>query len=448
MADNVTLNPGSGGSVIATDDISGLQYQRCKLIQGNDGVNDGDISKTNPLPIAIFPGDNPVVDAFGRIRISNPQTIFDSKLVETNGSLFWNTVSTGGGNGQWLYNDACWQLSVNDTNGAKTTRQTKEYFGYQAGKSQNILITGVMGAIKTNVRQRIGYFDDNNGLFWEQSGGTLKVVRRTSATESLGIPTPVNNSVNQASWNLDTMDGNGPSGITIDMTKTQIFFIDFAWLGVGRVRMGFVIDGLVYYCHEFINTNILTGVYMSRPNLPIRFELENTGTPTSSTTMKQICSTVISEGGYNPPGVIRSVDNGTTTKTLSSTLIPIISLRKKSENIRSLVKLFKLHFAATNNQPFHWRLLHNTTLTSASWVQVSSTSICEYDVSATALSGGEVLLSGYVFSGDSQDLSSYISRLNLGSTISGTSDIVTIAGVRLGNTDSAGVAALMFEEHY
>jgi hypothetical protein len=142
------------------------------------------------------------------------------------------------------------------------------------------------------------------------------------------------------------------------------------------------------------------------------------------------------------------VDNGTTTKTLSSTLIPIISLRKKSENIRSLVKLFKLHFAATNNHPFHWRLLHNTTLTSASWVQASSTSICEYDVSATALSGGEVLLSGYVFSGDSQDLSSYISRLNLGSTISGTSDIVTIAGVRLGNNDSTGVAALMFEEHY
>lgn len=444
MADNVTLNPGSGGSVIATDDISGLQYQRCKLIHGKDGTNDGDVSKTNPFPVGLFPADNPVIDAFGRIRVSQPHTLFDSKLVETNGTLFWDTALVGSGNATWLNNEAAYELSVTTASGDKVTRQTKEYFGYQPGKSQLVIITGVMGSLKTNVRQRIGYFDDSNGLFWEQDGTNFKVVRRNSAS---GIV--VETSVNQTSWNLDSMDGNGPSGINLDMTKTQIFIIDFEWLGVGRVRMGFVVDGLIFYCHEFLNANTtLNTVYMARPNLPVRYQLENTGATASSTTLKQICSTVISEGGYNYPGIIRSVDNGVTTKTLSTTLIPMLSLRLKSANIRSLIKLFKLHFTVTNNQPFQWKLLHNTSLTSASWNSVSSTSVCEYDTSATALSGGEVLLSGYVTSGDSQDLSNYVSRLNLGATIGGTSDILTIAGVRLGNNDSSGVAAMMFEEHY
>ncbi len=444
MADNVTLNPGSGGSVIATDDISGLQYQRCKLIFGKDGVNDGDVSRLNAFPVSLFPGDNAGIDAFGRLRVSEPHTLFDSKLVETNGSLFWDTALTGSGTATWLNNEAAYELALTTASGDKVIRQTKEYFGYQPGKSQLVFITGVMGSIKSDVRQRIGYFDTNNGLFWEQDGTNFKIVRR-SKTSGIVVDT----SVNQTSWNLDTMDGNGPSGINLDMSKTQIFVIDFEWLGVGRVRMGFVIDGIVHYCHQFLNTNTtLTSVYMATPNLPIRYELENTGSSASSTTMKQICSTVISEGGYNLPGVIRSIDNGVTTKTLSTSLIPMLSLRLKSTNIRALIKLFKLQFTVTNNQPFQWKLLHNTSLTTASWNSVSTTSVSEYDTSATALSGGEVLLSGYVTSGDSQDLSNYVSRLNLGATIGGTSDILTVAGIRLGNNDSSGVAAMMFEEHY
>ena len=52
MADNTTLNTGTGGDVVATDDIAGVKYQRVKLILGADGVNDGDVSSTNRLPIA------------------------------------------------------------------------------------------------------------------------------------------------------------------------------------------------------------------------------------------------------------------------------------------------------------------------------------------------------------------------------------------------------------
>lgn len=444
MADNITLNPGSGGPTLASDDIGGVQYQRSKLIFGEDGTNDGDVSRINALPVALFPGDSPTIDAFCRLRVSNPYTLFDAKFVETNGSLFWDTSTTGGGGTSWLSTEAAYELSCGTASGDQAIRQTKEYFNYQPGKSQLIMMTGVMGALKSNVRQRIGYFDDNNGLFWEQDGTNLKVVRRTSVSGS-----PVDNPVNQSSWNIDPMDGTGPSGVTLDMSKTQIFLIDFEWLGVGRVRMGFVVNGLIYYCHEFLNANTtLTGVYMARPSLPVRYSITNTGTAASSTTMKQICDTVISEGGYNMPGVIRSVDNGVSAKTISTTLIPMLSLRLKSANVRALVKLLRVHFTVTNNQPFQWKVLHNTTLTGASWTSVGSTAVTEYDTAATALTGGETLLSGYVTSGDSQDLSNYLSKLNVGATISGTSDIITLAAIRLGGSDSTGVAVLAFEEVY
>ena len=50
MADDVSITTGAGTS-IGADDIGGVKYQRVKLIEGDDGVNDGDISAANPLPV-------------------------------------------------------------------------------------------------------------------------------------------------------------------------------------------------------------------------------------------------------------------------------------------------------------------------------------------------------------------------------------------------------------
>lgn len=442
MADNITLNPGIGGQSVATDDI-GAHYQRSKLIHGKDGTNDGDVSKTNPFPVAIIPGDNPGVDAFGRFRTSQPFTIFDGKFVETDGSLFWDTALVGGGAATWTSAESTYTLTNGTASGDSVTRQTKEYFNYQPGKSQLIMMTGVMGAIKANVRQRIGYFDNNNGLFFEEDGTNLKVVRRTNTSGS-----PVDNTVNQASWNIDPMNGSGPSGITIDMSKTQIFVIDFEWLGVGRVRMGFVVNGIIYYCHQFLNANSLTLVYMARPSLPCRYEMTNTGVAASGTSMKQICSTVISEGGFNMPGVVRAVDTGSTAITVSSTLIPLLSIRLKSANIRSKLRTVLMHLEITNNQTMLWRLLWNAALTGPSWTSVSSTSVAEYDTTASAVSGGDALLAGYVTGNDSQDLNNLYSRLNVVSNIAGTSDILTIAAMSVGGSNSTACASMMFEEVY
>ena len=168
-------------------------------------------------------------------------------------------------------NDSGVILSGTTASGSTSIRQTFEYYRYQPGRSQQVLMTGVMGAKKTNVRQRIGLFDANNGLFFEQDGTNLKVVRRTKTS---GVV--VDNAVFQSAWNIDHLDGAGKSGILLDMSKAQIFVIDFEWLGVGRVRFGFNINGITYYCHQIFNANNLTTVYMQTANLPLRYELQNT----------------------------------------------------------------------------------------------------------------------------------------------------------------------------
>ena len=275
--------------------------------------------------------DSPSIDAFARWRVSNPETLFDSKQIFDNQPLFWDEELESGAGITSAHSTATASTVITSTlNTAGTfTRQTFQRFNYQPGKSQLILITGILDRSGggTGVQRRIGYFDDDNGLFFEDDEGTVKVVRRTSVTG-----TPVDNKVTQASWNLDVMDGTGASGITIDWTKTQIFFIDFEWLGVGRARMGLVVDGIPYYVHEFLNANVLDKVYMSTPNLPIRYQMVTTGSSPAST-MEAICSSVMSEGGVDDLGVLRHQDSGSIAGLSTGTTYAILGIRLKSTHV-------------------------------------------------------------------------------------------------------------------
>ena len=102
------------------------------------------------------------------------------------------------------------------------------------------------------------------------------------------------------------------SGANAFLSITGFVIIDYEWLGVGRVRVGFIIDGLIKYCHYFNHSNddTFTSVYMSSPNLPLRYDIQSDGTNPGE--LDHICSTVISEGGIEQTGTLRSVDNGTT----------------------------------------------------------------------------------------------------------------------------------------
>jgi hypothetical protein len=385
------------------------------------------------------------LDAFGRLRVSDPQTLFDYQSQYDDGSLLWESVLTGSGTATHSANTASVSLAVTAASGDKVVRQTREYHRYQPGKSQLVLATFVAATPKTNLRQRLGYFDANDGIFLQTSSTTISIVRRTSTSGS-----PVDTTVNQADWNIDKFDGTGPSRMTLDVTKGNILFIDMEWLGVGRVRAGFVTpDGRFCVAHEFQNANALTAVYMKTANLPVRYEIENLGTTSGSSTLEAICTSVISEGGFEDNrGLPFSTSSGTTVKSVT-TEVPILSIRPKA-TFNSIVNRGQIipqqvsSYVDTTGARF--RLIYNPTLTGAAFGSVDNSSIVEVDTTASAFSAGLPVAAWYQpasASGTySAQLNEVLSRLPLSLNISGANPIVlTLAAARIGGTGTCNVLA-------
>jgi hypothetical protein len=396
--------------------------------------------------------DTPQKDAFSRLRVSQPTALFDSQFQYGIEPLQWESIVTAGGTAAAVANSSSVLMTVS-TNGDAIVRQSHRYFRYQPGKSQAAIFTGVMGAIKANTRQRIGYFDAQNGLFFEQDGTNLRVVQRSFVTGSA-----IDTAVNQSAWNLDKLNGTGPSGITVDMSKAQVFIIDLQWLGVGRVRLGFDIGGIIVYCHQFMNANALTSVYMGTANLPVRYELTMTGA-TTATTMLQICQSVISEGGFESERGYLFTANNTVTPITATTRRPILSMRPKA-SFNSLPNRGFIEPLTADVQIGSGSALvevvYNGTLTGASFASVNVNSLVEFDVAATAISGGIVVQSFYVSGGGptarisrGTELGGLIGRLltltlDAGGTVPDTLSLVVTSFT--GSVDAAG--ALQWKELY
>lgn len=334
-------------------------------------------------------------DAFGRQRISDLATLFDSQVQYDTQTLLWEYALTGTGAAAHLPNESSVRLRV-AASGDKVIRQTRQYIRYQPGKSNLVAITFNMGATNANVRQRIGYFDAANGIFLERAGTTVKLVRRTFTGGSASDA----DAVAQASWNIDTFNGTGPSGLTLDLTKVQILLIDLQWLGVGRVRVGFDINGVFYPAHQFVHANILTSVYMTTANLPIRYEIEATGAPGGNVDLISICSSAASEGGFDiAGGYPRAVGNGATGITVTSRQA-ILSIRPKA-TFNSIVNRGQIVLegwdVAAETNGCYYEIVYNGTLGGTpSWTSAGTNSIVEYDVAGTTVTGGDVIASGYV----------------------------------------------------
>lgn len=370
--------------------------------------------------------DSPSLDAFGRQRVSEQKTIFDSKQVFDNQPLFWDeSLETGAGITSSHSTDLAATTITSTLNTAgKFTRQTFMSFNYQPGKSQLIFMTGVLDKSGggTGVQRRIGQFNNNNGLFFEDDEGTIKVVRRTFTSGAA-----VDNKVAQTSWNLDTMDGNGDSKITIDWTKSQIFVIDYEWLGVGRVRLGVNINGMTYYVHEFLNTNSLTTVYMSTPNLPLRYQMITTASSPAST-MDCICASVQSEGGQEDLGILRHADSGSISSLSTGTKYAVMGIRLKSGYIGASVLLENISMiATTTNDQLHWELIFNPTIagTFTYTDQTNSAVQIATGASTNTVTGGYEIDGGYLSTALPVNPTTP-NALRLGATIAGTVDSIVL----------------------
>jgi len=333
-----------------------------------------------------------MVDAFGRQRVSNPVTLFDSQQQYDKGRLYWEEKISGSASTAHLPNESSVELTVTANASDAVIRQTREYFRYQPGKSQEILMTADFGAPVSGVYKRYGYYDDENGVYWQQGAdGVYSVGLRSFVTGSA-----VDTLVPQTGWNVDKMNGVGgsdnPSGLTLDGAKSQILIIDLQWLSVGTVRVGLEYNGILYHIHNFHHANIINGPYMTTANLPCRYEIGTDGT--NGGTFQTICSSVISEGGFEMDrGIKFSATNGPSFISVT-TRRPIMSFRPKATfngiTNRGIIIPNGMDFFSLNKACF-FEIVYGGTLTGASFSSVNDDSITEFDVAATAITGGIVL---------------------------------------------------------
>jgi hypothetical protein len=338
-------------------------------------------------------------DAFGRLKVANPLTLFDSSHRYRDNNLWSTTVIGAGSTYSFNQNQGLVELTIGTGATSQIIRETTKVFAYQPGKGLSILNTGVMNDPKPNLRQRIGYFGSDNGIYFEQDGTTVNIVERSIVT---GIVSDIH--VPQSQWNVDTLTGVGasnPSGIKLDISKAQIFWTDIEWLGEGTVRAGFVIDGKYIHAHSFHHANRIKTTYITTASLPLRYEIANTGVTTSASTLKQVCSTVISEGGYELRGLQQAVGtsiNSPVTLPVIGTLYPIISIRLKAtpNRLDAVVILTALSIMGiTNNSNYNWKVVASGITTGGDWIDAGVDSAVEYKIDGGGLSGGRVLASGY-----------------------------------------------------
>lgn len=392
---------------------------------------------------------NTQADAFGRLRVSDLYTLLDSSFRFGDNERRWNTKTTGTASVVHDMSGGFMNLTVGSSSGDQIIRQTDRTFGYQPGKSLLIENSFTLSPGKQNLRQRIGYFTKDNGFFIELDGITPYLVKRSSVTGSV-----VDIKIEQSDWNVDPLDGTGPSGVVVDWTKSQLMWMDIEWLGVGSARMGFVFNGQFVICHIWHHANEIEGTYMTTASLSLRVELTNTGTTGSSSSLKHICSTIISEGGYERSGLTRSTSNPITGKNLTNGINnPLISIRLRPGRTEAVVIPREVTLYGLQATAFNYKVIRNvTSLTGASWFTTDSASSVQYDLSATSMSGGRVIFEG-LFKGQetvpSIDLLDQFSneiQLTRG-IITGDSagDILTIAVVPTTNNDDA-IAALTWQE--
>jgi hypothetical protein len=360
--------------------------------------------------------DSGAIDAFGRQRVSTPFTLFDSTLRYTKRTDQWFEALTNNGTTSYLVNESTLNLTTTTTSGDIVLRRTKQRFPYQPGKSL-MALQSFVGAVPTaGLVQEIGYFDDDNGVILRANGTSIQFVVRSKTTGSV-----VEEVVNQANWNINTFP-------ELDFSKAQILIIDLEWLGVGRVRCGFVIDGQIRYCHEFNHANNINKAYMTTAILPFSYRIENTTVQAVGRTLKQICVSLLSEGGYEPDGAVYTIAHSLSSVPNTSGERLTAAIRMASGRTGNVILPVRVDVACDSADLVQWRLRLNPTISGATWAPASNgRGNVETTTSGSSISGGTVVLAGLLSQGQSTNLNIDVAvRLALGVNASGESDVLAL----------------------
>ena len=376
----------------------------------------------------------PQLDAFGRLRVSNPFTLFDSQQRFGLDASFRSNVASGG-SVTFIPTQSSANLTVTNTVGSFAARESAYTFRYQPGKSLLTMMTFTMApASPGNTRQRVGYFGQDNGFYVELANG-LELVQRSNVTGTVAL-----SNVAQVNWNGDKLLGSGPSGLTLDITKSQILWVDMEWLGVGSVRMGFVINGLFILCHTFHHANLIPTAYITTACLPVRYEIQTlNGAAPATSNLTQICSTVMSEGGATTPLTLYSNLCTFSATVGAATWVPVISVQLAPGRLDSVCAVKQIEIViTTSGDTVQWALWSNVTaanLTGENFRAAPPSASILVDKSATAFSTTtcKQVASGIATHGSASassvtvfELGQYFSQIGRDS-FTQTSDIFTLA---------------------
>ena len=397
-------------------------------------------------------------DAFGRLRVSNPYTLYEfNSIIGKQADIIDEDIS---GSGSTTAAIGASYIALNVSGEGYAIRQSHEYIMYQPGKSKLVYMTGVLqdpsGADMSGNTARIGCFDASMGFYIESSSGIVSVYKTNSVTDRIyrhqseGPPDALY-------WD-DPLDGSGASGVTVNFRRAQIFTFDFEWLGVGTVRCGIIIGGRIIYYYTFKHVNELVMPYIPMAKLPLRYEIRGKA-GAAPNEMRMICGTVMSEGGFSPIGKQFIVGDYTTGTTLSNTTyIPLIALRLTNvfPYSRTTIKLKDLDIfnSSTGTSGGSWKILFNPTFTfSGTWGSPTS-SLAEIAISTvltpiTDVSGGKEIYSGFYASRDYNQLTTSIDEIIASQSITvglnGRSDTIVLVTNNLLGTSRVNYALKWIE---
>ena len=396
----------TSGNVGITGNLAGIT-SNVTIVDGGgsitvDGTVNANVTGGN---VAISSFGDGLKDAFGRLRVSNPVTLFDTQARYYDHEQFSSSITGATANVVYNANSSSFLCSVGTASGDQVLRETVRTFTYQPGKSLLIYQSFCMNEAKVNLRQRVGYFGAQNGIYFEVTGTDLYMVIRSYSSGAI-----VEDRVLQANWNVDTLSGSGgasnPSGIELNTALDQIWFCDIEWLGVGTVRVGFIIDGNYVECHHFHHANVPstafvnnTTTYTTTATLPLRLEITNTGTTASPSSLRQICSSVISEGGYqllgNPRaaahliGIPRRLPN-------DSSFVPVIAIRLKPTMLDAVVVPINYSIVPLAQSFFQFRVYKYAITSGGTWVDSAADSAVQYNLAPTALVSGDIVEQSFI----------------------------------------------------
>lgn len=401
--DNVSVNE------LGNIDISGTSMPVTGTVTANQGTSpwvvSGNVTATLPAntSVSVSGFNDGAVDAFGRLRVSNPVTLFDTQARYYDHNQY-STSTTGTASVTYQANSSSFVCNVGTASGDSVLRETVRVFPYQPGKSLLIYKSFCFNQPKANLRQRIGYFDADNGIYFEAAGTTLNMVIRSSSSGVI-----VEDRIPQADWNMNSLSnsvGTNPSGIVLDPALVQIWYCDIEWLGVGTVRVGFIIDGNYVECHHFHHANIPstltadnTTTYMTTATLPLRLEITNTGITGSASTLRQVCASVISEGGYQLSGNPRAASHvigSPVTLPNDQSFKPVIAIRLKSTMLDAVVIPTNYSLVPVQQSMFQYRIYKKAITSGGSWVDSATDSAVQYNLNPTALVSGDIVEQSFI----------------------------------------------------